>query len=277
MVALLIVATFLVGGATWTHAGEGPAALGSLTPDQRRTYDRLFFNEAAVWQHNSAAYDSRTSPGLFREMAINGFKVAEIAPQLLVTGPTRDRVAVKTAIERLRQLAERGDTSAMCFMPLAWSRSVAEETFFDYDVMLTYTKRGAELGQPYCRLVVARLYGSGTAGFPKDLNRAMRMVREVAREGYYEAHVALFKTYAERVPAYDDLDILRRTMCWGRLAQQHSNWALFDWYTDRLGAFAVANRRPDLLELKKEWDTRSSPIDVKRVTPDDCLAMEARN
>jgi TPR repeat protein len=209
-------------------------------------------------------------------MAADGFKVAEIAPQLLATGPARDRAAAKVAFERLRLLADSGDTSAMCFMPLAWSKSVIDEAL-SYDVILAYAKRGAALGHPYCQLVVARLYGSGADGFPKDLDRAMRLVREVAREGYWEAHVALFKTYAERVPAYDDLDTLRRTLCWGRLAQQYSNWTAFDSYNDKLRAFAVANRRPDLLELENEWDTRSIPVEVKRITPDDCLAMEPKS
>lgn len=277
MVAFLAVAITLLGTRTSTHAREGAATAGSPTPEQWRRYDRLFFNEAALWHHNSAAYDSRTRPRLFREMAAGGFKVAEIAPQLLTTGPTRNRAAARAAFERLRVLAEKGDTSAMCFLALAWSRSVVEEAFPSYDVILAHVERGAALGHPYCRLVIARLYGSGAEGYPKDFDRAMRIVREVAREGYWEAHVTLFKTYADRVPAYDDRDTLRRTLCWGRLAQQHSNWARFDWYTDKLRVFAVANARRDLLELEKEWDIRSVPIEVKHLTADDCLAMETRN
>jgi hypothetical protein len=265
------------GLSTWSHANEGTTVAGATTPEQWRAYDRLFFNEATLWHHNSAAYGPRTRPRLFKEMAANGFKVAALAPQLLTTGASRDRTAAKKSFESLRLLAESGDTSAMCFMPLAWSRSVLEEGFPSYDSMLPYIKRGAASGHPYCRLVVARLYGSGSAGFPKDMDRAMQMVREVAREGYYEAHVALFRTYAERVPAYDDLDTLRKALCWGRLAQQHSNWARFDWYTDKMRAFAVANGRRNLLELEKEWDTRSVPVEVKHTTPNDCLAMETLN
>lgn len=272
-----VVAVALIGPATWSSAREHAPTAKSLTPEQWRAYDRLFFNEATLWRYNSAAYDPRTRPRLFREMAAEGFKVAALAPQLLNQGSTRDPAAAKTAFESLRVLADSGDTSAMCFMPLAWSRSVLEEAFPSYESMLPYIKKGAASGHPYCRLVVARLYGSGSGGFPRDLDRAMQMVREVARERYYEAHVALFRTYAERIPIYEDMSDLRRVMCWGRLAQQHSNWTGFDSYTDRLRAFAVANKRPDLLQLEREWDTRSIPVEEKRVTPEDCLAMEPGN
>jgi hypothetical protein len=276
-VLALVVAVVLCGPVAQADTGQGTPKSGSLTPDQWRTYDRLFFNEASLWQHNSADYDSRTRPRLFRKMAADGFKVAEVAPIVLTTGSTRNRTAARSAFEHLRLLAERGDTSAMCFLPLAWSKSVVEEDFPRYDVILPYVERGAALGHPYCRLVVARLYGSGTEGFPKDLDRAMRMAREVARDGYWEAHVALFRTYADRVPAYDDPDTLRKALCWGRLAQQHSNWTAFDSYLDKLHAFAVANQRNDLRELAREWDLRSTPIERKRTEPDDCLAMETRS
>jgi hypothetical protein len=58
------------------------------------------------------------------------------------------------------------------------------------------------------------------------------------------------------------------------LAQQHSPWAFFDHYIDEMNRASRRENRPELRTLSDQWDTRDVPVEVKRVTPQECLEIE---
>lgn len=270
----LLAAALLTIGSLFSGCTEEPGSqASSLTPEQRREYDRQFFNELETWNANSAEYSFDTREALFRKMARDGYQVAEIA--LEIFQPSRGRIVTsRSALDKLQRLADSGDASAMCFLSIAWTKMDQKKVPYQPEVGRKYIERGAALGQPYCKFVLATLYGSGEPGYPKDLGKARRMIREVALEGYYIAHLTLFNHYSMGEQPYADLGRVRKALCWGRLAQQHSAWAFFDHYVDRMNQVASREKRPELRALGDQWDTRDVPVEAWRVTPEECLKIE---
>lgn len=251
-------------------------AASKLSPEKVREYDRVFFNEMEVWNKNSQDHDFRSRERLFQQMARDGYEVAGVA--LEIFKPTQGIIVTSVpAYETLRKLAESGDASAMCFLPFAYAKMDWEKLPYRFENELKYVERGLGLGHPRCKYTIATYYGGGALGYPRDLEKALAMIREVALEGYYVAHVSMFNDYKTDKRRFSDLGIVKRALCWGRLAEQHTNWALFDHYLNDLRAAARAAGRDDLWELGISWDQRVAPAGPRRVTAKDCIAVEQEN
>lgn len=251
-------------------------AASKLPPEKVREYDRIFFNEMEVWNKNSQDHDFRSRERLFREMARDGYEVAGVA--LEIFKPTRGVVVTSLpAYEKLRSLADAGNASAMCFLPFAYAKMDRDKIPYRFEDEVKYVERGARMGHPNCRYAIATFYGGGGWGYPRDLEKALAMIREVALEGYYVAHVSMFNDYRTDERRFSDLVIVRRALCWGRLAEQHTNWALFDHYLNDLRAAARAAGRDDLFALGISWDQRIAPTGPRSVTAKDCIAVEQEN
>jgi hypothetical protein len=259
-----------------TEKPSATKATSELPPEKVREYDRIFFNEIEIWNKNGRVHDFWSRERLFREMARDGYEVAGIA--LEIFKPTRGIVVTSVpAYEKLRSLAGSGDASAMCFLNFAYAKMDSDRIPYRFENELKYVERGLRLGHPDCKYTIATFYGSGAWGYPRDREKALAMIREVALEGYYVAHVSMFNDYAKDARRFSDLAIVKRALCWGLLAQQHTNWALFDHYLNDLRAAARAAGRDDLWNLAIRWDERLAPTPPPRVTAKDCIAIEQEN
>lgn len=247
-----------------------------LPPEKVREYDRIFFNEIEVWNKNSQEYRGSSRQELFEQMARDGYEVAGIA--LEIFKPARGIIVTSVpAYEKLRALADSGNASAMCFLPFAYAKMDRDKLPYRFEDELKYVERGARMGHPNCKYAIATFYGGGGWGYPRDLETALSMIREVALEGYYVAHLSMFTHYRRRERPFSDVNVVRRALCWGRLAEQHTNWALFDHYLNDLRAAARAAGRDDLWDLANQWDERKAPTSRRQVTARDCIAVEQEN
>lgn len=257
-----------------------------LSPEKRREYDVIFFNEVAVWNMNSNRY----GPGVetpyigrdaeFRRMAADGYLPAYAALRLLDIRRGNERDDPE-ALSLLLKAAEAGDASAMCaFMAIPFKRSMLSD---EKRVAISrgLTGRGSELRHPACMARKGAGYLLGVwPSTSKDIKAAMPLLLESARQGYYDPAYLLFSSYLEKALSrqfdFSDLNEFKRSLCWGRLAQQHTNWAGFSHFLGLLQDYARENDRPDLLELSYPYDPRRVPITQTVVKPEDCIQLEQR-
>ncbi len=256
-----------------------------LSIEKHREYDVIFFNEVVVWNMNSNRYGSRPEDSSigrdaeFRGMAEAGYLPAYVALRLLDIRRGSERNDPK-AVAMLLKAAEAGDASAMCAFAAISINSYEESSYAERSARrLQMVERGFALRHPACMINKAAGYLFGLKpGVSQDLKAAMPLLMESARQGYYGAVSTLFglrygKALAQQFD-FTDLNEFKRALCWGRLAEQHTNWASFDYFLGLLKDYARINNRPDLLELSAPYDPRLVPITQIVVKPEDCIQLE---
>lgn len=255
-----------------------------LSPEKRREYDVIFFNEVAVWNMNSNRYGSGVeTPYIgrdteFRRMASDGYLPAYAALRLLDIRRGNERDDPE-ALALLLKAAEAGDASAMCaFMAIPFKRSMLSDEK-RVAISINLTERGSELRHPACMARKGAGYlAKGDQGELQESKAAMPLLLESARQGYYDPAYMLFSLRygmaLRRQFDFSDLNEFKRSLCWGRLAQQHTNWAGFSHFLGLLQDYARVNDRPDLVELSYPYDPRRVPITQTVVKPEDCIQLE---
>lgn len=256
-----------------------------LSPEKRSEYDVIFFNEVVVWNMNSNRYGKGINDSYlgrdaeFRHMAEAGYLPAYVALRLLdiVRGNERDD---PDAVAMLLKAADAGDASAMCAFEAIPINSLDEASYAERRARgLRMEERGFALGHPACMANrgTSYLFGLDT-GVPQDTKAAMPLLLESARHGYYRAAYSLFSLRYGKALAgkfdFADKRELKRALCWGRLAEQHTNWAGFDYFLELLGNYAKTNERPDLVELSYPYAPRRVPITETVVKPEACIQLE---
>jgi hypothetical protein len=162
--------------------------------------------------------------------------------------------------------------------------------------------RGAQAGHGRCLAVqgsrLASVHWKASALPPgerwRNLDQAIPLLYEGARQGYYVAHKRLFEIRKDEAEARNyrfasALDF-ERTFCWGRLAQQHSNFTHLQFFEFELVGVARRGLSPERLATSPaEWrgkipesfypildqySVSKVPITRKVATPERCLALE---
>jgi TPR repeat protein len=256
-----------------------------LSPEKRREYDVIFFNEVAVWNMNSNRYSQ--APGApfierdaeFRRMAADGYLLAYVALRLLDIRRGSERTDPE-AVDMLMKAAEEGDASAMCAFGVIPIDPYNERTYAERSARgLQMVERGLALGHPACMASkgIQYLFGK-TSGISQNTIFAMPLLFESARQGYYRSANALFSLRYQKSLAnqfdFTELFEFKRALCWGRLAEQHTNWAGFDHFLGLLRDYAREYDRPDLVEISRPYDPRLVPITHAVVKPEDCIQLE---
>lgn len=283
----VLLATLLFSACSQPPA-HGSTKTSLLTEEKRRELDVLLANELDTWNENSVRceYD-QNKPGapakcreaFFHELANEGYEMADIASKLFK--PTKGVIVDdRKTFERLTLLAKQGDKSALCFaQPIATALRNAGFTY-DPEQAIKYTKQGKQLGLSLCAQSEYTLYLFGyiKAGYPKDANLAQRRLVEAASAGLYYAQTKLLADYKQE--GFGDLHTIRKALCWGRLAQNHSSWAFFqDYIRDLVAAARDKNDqskivRPELEQLANDWSLRNTPYANKPTTPHECRQIE---
>lgn len=256
-----------------------------LSPEKRREYDVVFFNQAEVWNMNSNRYgsDPRASSGgrmaEFKRMAADGYLPAYVALRLLDIEEGRYRNDLE-AVAMLEKAAEEGDASAMCAFSVIPIDPYNESTYAERRARgLKMIDRGVAKNHPACLAYQGGMHLLGNVpGVPQDTKKAFPMLFASAREGYYVAASRLFYLHEEKALQnqfyFSSRNELKRTLCWGRLAEQHTNWAGFDHFLGLLRDYAREHDRPDLVEMSRPYDPRLVPITQAVVQPEDCIQLE---
>jgi hypothetical protein len=270
-----------------------------LSEERRQQYDVVFFNEVAIWQYNSNRYLSQAQATSsrkeqtrgagtsyqkrfeeFRAMANDGYMPAYAALRLLNIrgGGQLDDPA---ALDLLIDYAESGDLSSMCALRAIQLTTVIADKAPRYaEAAARLTEEGAKRGHPACLLTKAmmqiRYVGDWRAVI--DLEELKPYLLPGAEQGYYRAHQTFYRARAQAADFelfdFDNRQDLLRTLCWGRLAQQHTNWAMFDAFLGKLRRYATSHDRPDLKQLASQYDQEIVPITTHVVEPKDCIRLE---
>jgi hypothetical protein len=253
-----------------------------LSGEKRQRFDLVFFNEMATWNEDSHRYGRNSGPGRkaeFERMAADGYFPAYAALRLVGFSPAEERDDAE-ALRMLLDEANKGDASAMCAVVAIPTKSAL---WGNEGARLEAARRmmitAAQRGQGHCLGSYGRamLYGD-IPGVPKEPEKGLTLLLESARQGYYRAAQSLFsfravKAYKNQFD-FSDRKELQRALCWGRLAQQHTNWTRLDLFIEQLHNYAREQDRSDLLELAAGVDPRRVPITQQAVTPDDCIRIE---
>ena len=184
----------------------------------------------------------------------------------------------------LLDAGEAGDVSSMCavgLLPIVYTDHYPSARYKESIAILR--DRGSEAGHGAClyskaRSFVTRTKDDDPATIHFDLENAKALLLSAASQGYYLAHYMLFS--ARNLEALNDrfnfseTDEVHRALCWGRVAQQHTNWALFDTFLSKLRDYAEGQRRPDLLDLMSKYDIEKNVITEFIVQPQDCVRLE---
>jgi hypothetical protein len=268
----------------------------ALSIEKRNAYDVVFFNELETWNMNSTRYPieryGQERKAEFQKMAADGYLPAYAALRLIQIVPATERYD-REAFDMLVKAAEQGDASAMCAIDNMPLEAKLHEHRMHTTNKLFLTKKSAELGNGACMAYYGRILLLGNVSeIPKDPKKALPLLIESARQGYYVAHKAFFyeplhqvlneqiDTLSGRLDEashrfdFSDEKALKKAMCWGRLSEQHTSWAYFDSFIEGLNDYAKANNRADLLEMSRAYDPKFVPNTIKIVNPEDCIKLE---
>ncbi len=261
----------------------------ALTPEKRRQYDLLFFNEMETWNMNSTRYGleefGKKREQDFRRMAADGYLPAYVAVRIF--GFQGGNVYSDTeAYEMLLRAAETGTGSERCALsPIRWWTMFGQETSFLKDVdqatLDRFYRLGIDDGHFSCQYVYAVRYQHGRDGFPKDLALAEKYFVQSAAQGYFPAQRGLAFSYIGQ--GIKNVAEAERMLCWAALADQHLAGAAFSSavYVVELAARSEnspihdARVKEELEALRREWATIGGVIVPKKtVTAVDCLTLE---
>lgn len=268
----------------------------ALSIEKRNAYDVVFFNELETWNMNSTRYPieryGQERKAEFQKMAADGYLPAYAALRLIQIVPATERYD-REAFDMLVKAAEQGDASAMCAIDNMPLEAKLHEHRMHTTNKLFLTKKSAELGNGACMAYYGRALLLGNVSeIPKDPKKALPLLIESARQGYYVAHQTFFdgpllQVLNEKVDTlsgrldeashrfdFSDEKALKKAMCWGRLSEQHTSWAYFDSFIEGLNDYAKANNRADLLEMSKAYSPRFVSGTIKIVNPEDCIKLE---
>ncbi len=274
-----------------------------LTPERRRVLDVIFFNDLATANTNTNRYiteEEARNPALLaakpgdpmrrrvdelREMAAEGYFPA-YAALALFRGSYEELARDKSFFAGLRAKADKGDLSSTCFLGAVTIAAEAEQASPGLLQNLdTYLQRGAGAGHGACLAWRAKRKWSLSALDPgASLSSKHRLADELkpdllesARQGYFFAQWTLFDIHRTFIAAknYQATALeIERALCWGRLAQQHSNFATVESLTSflRTGPSPKADR--SLFPMIDSYRSSVVPITRKIATPEKCLLLE---
>jgi hypothetical protein len=263
-----------------------------LDAETKLQFDVLFANELATWNKNSVRFTGgqaafQAKEDFFRELAHQGYEIAGLFAR--VVKPSQGRIVFdREAYERLRALADSGDVSAMCFVWEMYTRfAQSDQRSLPYtpESEVRYPLRGAKLGHPLCGIHESFFYRHGTFGHPKDRAKASSLLLQAAEHGYYVAQLWLFIDLRQR--GFEDADVVKTALCWGRVASFHSPWASLDSYVNALRREAqkaagddgndTERRRMEYRALADEWDVRTTSRERKPSRPEECAVLAKKN
>ena len=256
-----------------------------LSSEKRSEYDRVFFNEIAIWNMNGHRYGPKPEDSFvgrkneFKRMAADGYLPAYVALRLL-DFERGVELEDKEALNMLLKAADEGDVSAMCaFMAIPFKR-----TMMPYEeigaIAQRLLERDSAKQHPAC---MPRLTGQYLLVEPERMNIkvAMPLLLESARQGYYVSERTLFSLRFQKALRqqfdFSEQSELKKALCWGRLAEQHTNHAGLDHFLGLLREYARENNRQDLVEMSYPYDPRRIPIAKIVVKPEDCIELEQSN
>ena len=318
---LLSIAVFLMGRAFAESPPFDYDKARQLSPEKRREYDVIFANEMAIWGSNSnryideyivthreeeakllvSGYHHRRRIGELAAMAKDGYLPAYVVLRLYGNG--LQLIEDEAALKMLIYAAEQGDLSAMCAV-IPTSKEFEEKVSGYVQAKEKFLTRGAELGHGRCLAVrggrAAWHFDTLPDGVTPnhtlaDVDKALPDLYEAARQEYFAAPSTLFRVRWRQLEQRDyrlsgpaDLE---RILCWGRLAEQHSNRGHLGSHIGQLwGAYSLglsleqikATYSPyawpkisaEYGPILERYDPAKVPITRKVATPERCLELE---
>jgi hypothetical protein len=225
------------------------AKAAQLSPEKRAAYEQELFSELSRWNKESRRYPNREDFILrekrWQQMADEGVELAHITLQVLQPS-TLQVYSLRGPMRRLEELAEQGDTAAMCLMLRLVAGAASKLNVDRYDpIYKKWMERGAELGHPECMLQMGTRLMLGGDGYEKDYKQGMNLQFAAHRAGYAHDAWPLIRHYEEleKTPrirdgrsyvigaqrryysigenldllAYRNLDNVRRLYCWQQM------------------------------------------------------------
>jgi len=281
LAALVLVVAIVSGSAASDIPFFDFEKAKALSLETRRQYDVVFFNDIETWNLDSNRYVTDSfikRKAEFQQMAHEGYLPAYVALRLLGIWPVEERYDPE-ALDMLLKQAEAGDSSAMCAILAIPMKRDNWRRMDMPSIAIKFEREGVAKGHGAC---MAYYGGSLLLGnsprIKQDRKAAMPLLLESARQGYYVAASRLFyfrysKVMQNTFDFADDAEV-DRALCWGRLAQQHTNWAGFDMFLNALRKYAHTNNRSDLTEKSFRLDPQRIPITERAVSPGDCIRLE---
>jgi hypothetical protein len=189
---------------------------GLLSAELRAAYEQELFSELSQWNRPSRRYPTEAGVGQreerWRQLAGEGLELAHIAVQVLQ--PDGGFVyPLEKPMDRLRALAEQGDSGAMCLMTGLVGQVKRSRLSIEHsETARKWLLRGAERGHAECQLQLGRRLILGIDGVAKDAKRGLALEFAARRAGY--AHdVDGLTAYFQQRWSTESAD-LTRLYCW---------------------------------------------------------------
>jgi TPR repeat protein len=167
-----------------------------LSAERRAELERELFSELWLWDTQSRRYQMpnglKEREQRWKAMAEEGYELAYLTLQVFEpsTGHTHNPLSV---LERLDELASKGDSGAMClYGGIVWRLPVwVVDWTPQHEQAHKWMLKGAELRHPQCLIMVGAGHMSGNV-LPKDLKRGLEMVFEAIHKGYGHGVISLW-------------------------------------------------------------------------------------
>jgi hypothetical protein len=251
-----------------------------LTQEQRWSTDVELANEIQIMDMNSRRFlDGNPFEQRARwvENLATSYKVADLVQQLVDFRRSTMRPNERAFME-LVQRARTGDIGATCLAPVLYSRfpkKVVQSWPITYSRLVGDAMNAKDSGHPVCANVAASVYLLGTAGYPKDAQRAKQWIVASAVAGSYRYRMRLANSHLAGAAALDKSEVALR-LCWLRVADQIAPHAAFryacEMYRDgrTIGPdLRTVDVGPDVQEVAHAWCQPS-----RSVTAQVCADLE---
>jgi hypothetical protein len=244
----------------------------ALTPVQRAAYEHELFHELGQWNMTSKRYPGAAGflarERRWRQMAAEGFELAALT--LNVLDPSGGVVfSPRGPMRRLVELAEQGDTGAMCLMVGLINRAALEIDWRPYQV--TYRRwltEGARLGHPECLGQLGGRLLQGSDGYSRDVNRGLALIQQAVRAGYVHGADMMALHYSR--DGLGDQNRVRLVYCWSTVAD--GVWT-FDRDWDRRALLLSELQRLYPPGTDEAWTAFTQKLRESKYTANDCLDM----
>lgn len=191
-----------------------------LSHQRRAELERELFSEMHVWNNQSRRYSGANALNERKlrwiQMSSEGYELAHLALQVFEPGsPVHNPLP---ALRRLEELANSGDSGAMClYVAIAYRLPNAMADWTQQRRMANeFLDRGVELGHPQCLISKGARMMSDYSWDLESVKAGSRLVLEAINKGYTHGSVQMWAT-----STYNDLNKrINRQLeyCWGTIA-----------------------------------------------------------
>ena len=176
-----------------------PRKAEQLTPERKRQLEVALFNELYMMGEGNREARLRRKQRV-ADMAREGFEVAQIAYDLYAFEGGILQTFKQKSFDRLKELADTGDSSAACFLARVmrnFPRFKTRDGRPNHEAVYPYISHAANNGNGYCARLLSGYYRIGLSPIEQDIETAIYWMLTAGHRDDLSSQIALAHWYLQ--------------------------------------------------------------------------------